>query len=63
MKACASLFALGYHWLLPLATIDLIGEFEFTLVYFDLLYPLQVFDGLRTLNVNNCLSLFTIGCP
>ena len=26
MEGCASLFALGYHWLLSLATIDLVGD-------------------------------------
>ena len=55
----------GYHWL-PLAAIDLVGDkmgnlkFE---AYFDLLYPLKVFDSLRTLNMHHCLSMFTIGCP
>ena len=26
VEGCASLFVLGYHWLLPLATIDSIGD-------------------------------------
>ena len=46
MEGCASFFLLGYHWLLPIATIDLIGEFEFILVYFDLLYPWLIFSEL-----------------
>ena len=39
---CASLVVLGYHWLLPLATDNLVGdnrELKFE-AYFDLSYPL-----------------------
>ena len=31
--------------------------------YFDVLYPLQVVDSLRTSKMHHCLPLVTIGCP
>ena len=60
---CASLFVLDYHWSLPLATINLIGDNREFQVYFDLLYQLWVVNILRILNVHHCLSLTTIDCP
>ena len=31
--------------------------------YFEVLYPLWVVDGIRTLKVHQCLSVVTTGCP
>ena len=53
----ASLFLLGYHCL-PLEIIDLVGdnkEFE-VWAYFEVLYPLWVFDSLRTLKIHHWFS-------
>ena len=62
---CSSLFVLCYHWL-PLATIDLVGDYR---EFEDLRHILSGYTHYRYLIVSEherCityLSMVTIGCP